>query len=366
MTTSAEEILEPERPIIDPHHHLWDRSRLELRNGPFADHGFTDILRQRARYLLDEFQADIDSGHDIRASVFIECRSMYRSCGPKALRCVGETEFVNGVAAMAASGTYGRARACAGIVGHVDLRLGAQAEDVLLAHIDAGNGRFRGIRHSAAYDADASVLGPLSTRGVPEGLYRDAEFRRGFAALHKLGLTFDAWLLEPQLPDLIDLAHAFPETAIVLNHAGGPVGIGVYHGRREERFGIWRDQMRELARCENVVAKLGGLAMPFPGFEWSYSNRPDSPATLARAWAPYIETCIEAFGTERCMFESNFPVDDFTCSYATLWNTFKHLVADYSEDEKTALFAGTAARTYRLDEVCQASARPTAEPYEGR
>ncbi|GAB3679557.1 amidohydrolase family protein [Salinisphaera aquimarina] len=351
MTTPAEQILEPERPIIDPHHHLWDRSRLDLKEGPFADHGFTQMLRERARYLLEEFQADLDSGHNIRASVFIECRSMYRADGPKDFRCVGETEFVNGVAAMAASGTYGDARACAGIVSHVDLRIGAQAKDVLQAHIEAGGGRFRGIRHSAAYDADANVLGPLSARGVPEGLFRDADFREGFAALQPLGLTFDAWLLEPQLPDVIDLAQAFPDTAIVLDHVGGPVGIGAYAGQRETRFAGWRDQVRALAACENVVVKLGGLAMPFPGFQWSYGNRPASSQDLAKAWAPYIETCIEAFGVERCMFESNFPVDHFTCDYDTLWNAFKHLVADYSEHEKNALFSGTAARIYALDNV---------------
>lgn len=351
MTTPTEDILEPERPIIDPHHHLWDRSRLDLKDGPYADHGFTEMLRKRARYLLDEFQVDLDSGHNIRGSVFIECRSMYRADGPKEFRCVGETEFVNGVAAMATSGTYGQTKACAGIVSHVDLRIGAQATDVLQAHMEAGGGRFRGIRHSAAYDADANVLGPLSARGLPEGLLCDADFHEGFAALQPLGLTFDAWLLEPQLSDLLDLARAFPDTSIVLDHVGSPVGIGAYAGQREARFADWRNQINALADCENVVVKLGGLAMPFAGFEWSYRNRPASSEQLARAWAPYIETCIEAFGVQRCMFESNFPVDHFTCDYATLWNAFKHLVAEYSEAEKTALFAGTAARTYSLEHL---------------
>ncbi|MES1942194.1 amidohydrolase 2 [Salinisphaera sp. T5B8] len=342
-------ILEPDRPIIDPHHHLWDRSRLDLRAMPFAAHGFSQMLRERSRYMLDELLADTDSGHDIRATVFIECRAMYRADGPKALRSVGETEFVNGVAAVAASGVYGPTRACAGIVGHADLRLGAEVGEVLEAHIAAGQGRFRGIRHSAAYDGDENVLGPLSTRGTPAGLLRDPDFRKGFAELAPRGLSFDAWLLEPQLPDLLDLAQAFPETTIVLDHVGGPVGIGAYAGQRAARFGAWRTQIRALAACENVVVKLGGLAMPFAGFEWSYANRPDSYPALAEAWAPYIETCIEAFGATRCMFESNFPVDHFSCDYVTLWNAFKHLARDCSEDEKQALFFDTAARVYRLD-----------------
>ena len=348
---ATHKILEPSRPIIDPHHHLWDRSRLDLRDMPFAEHGFSQMLRERSRYMLDELLADTDIGHNVRGTVFIECRAMYRADGPKALRSVGETEFVNGVAAVAASGVYGNTRACAGIVGHADLRLGADVAEVLEAHICAGQGRFRGIRHSAAYDADENVLGPLSTRGTPAHLLRDPDFRKGFAELAPRGLSFDAWLLEPQLPDLVDLAQTFPETAIVLDHVGGPVGIGVYAGQRDARFDEWRAQIQALAACDNVVVKLGGLAMPFAGFEWSYANRPDSHEALARAWAPYIETCIEAFGATRCMFESNFPVDHFTCDYATLWNTFKHLARDCSEDEKHALFFETAARVYRLDSV---------------
>lgn len=345
------DILEPHRPIIDPHHHLWDRSRLDLGAMPFAEHGFSRMLRERPRYMLDELLADTDRGHDIRATVFIECRAMYRADGPKPLRSVGETEFVNGVAAVAASGVYGDTRACAGIVGHADLRLGADVAEVLEAHLSAGQGRFRGIRHSAAYDADENVLGPLSTRGTPAHLLRDPDFRKGFAELAPRGLSFDAWLLEPQLPDLVDLAQAFPDTTIVLDHVGGPVGIGVYAGQRDARFDEWRRRIKALAACDNVVVKLGGLAMPFAGFEWSYEHRPASHEALAGAWAPYIETCIEAFGATRCMFESNFPVDHFSCDYATLWNAFKYLTRGCSEDEKNALFFDTAARVYRLDSI---------------
>jgi L-fuconolactonase len=259
---------------------------------------------------------------------------------------VGETEFVNGMAAMSASGMYGDLRACAGIVGSANLQMGADVEDVLRSHIGAGHGRFRGIRNSASYDADSGVLGPLA--GREPGLYLDAKFREGFKVLHQLGLSFDAWLLEPQLPELIDLARAFPETTIVLDHVGTPLGIASYRGKRAERFPVWRDNILKLSKCENVVVKLGGLAMCFPGFESFMSNPPTSSEVLAEEWQPYIETCIEAFGPGRCMFESNFPVDIGSCSYATLWNAFKRLAANYSGDEKTALFSGTAKRVYRL------------------
>jgi predicted TIM-barrel fold metal-dependent hydrolase len=349
MTAAAREaILEPTLPIVDPHHHLWDRPSEILKSLPPSDHGFMEIIRRVESYLLDELLADLGSGHDVRATVYLECGAMYRADGPEELRSVGETEFANGIAAMSASGIYGDVRACAGIVGHVDLRLGAAVEDVLRAHVAAAPARFRGIRQIAAYDDDPSVLGPLAGR-VPGGLYRDTRFREGFAVLQKLGLSFDAWLLEPQLPDVIDLARAFPGTTIVLDHVGTPLGIGAYTGRREERFAAWRQNVAALARCENVVVKLGGLAMPFGGFPWSYTRRPQSSEELAAAWRPYIETCIEAFGPARCMFESNFPVDKVSGGYAVLWNAFKRLASGASADEKAALFRDTAKRFYRLD-----------------
>ncbi|HEV2652648.1 MAG TPA: amidohydrolase family protein [Rhizomicrobium sp.] len=344
----AEHILEPELPIVDPHHHLWDRPLEIVKNLPPSDHGFSDIIRSIPRYLIDELLADLQSGHNIRATVYMECGAMYRADGPEALRCVGETEFVNGIAAMTASGIYGDVRACLGIVGHVNLKQGAEVvEDVLRSHIAAGHGRFRGIRHSASYDEDPAVLGPLSGRNVA-GLYRDAQFRDGFKVLSKLGLSFDAWLLEPQLPDLIDLARAFPETTIVLDHVGTPLGIGVYRGKLEERFGKWRDNIRALAKCENVHVKTGGLPMPFAGFKLRMAEKDPPSETLAAQWKPYIETCIEAFGADRCMFESNFPVDRFGCDYVSLWNAFKRITKDYSAADKTALFSGTASKVYRL------------------
>jgi len=343
---AAEQILEPELPIVDPHHHLWDRRTYAAPN-EVEEHPFMTAIRDRRRYLLDELLEDTGSGHNILATVFVECGAFYRADGPVEYRSLGETEFVNGVAAMSASGTYGDMRACAGIVGKADLLLGEAVTPVLEAHVRAGGGRFRGIRNSASFEEDKDVLGPLNR--VEAGLYLSDQFRKGFGRLAKLDLSFDAWLLEPQLPDVIDLARAFPDTTIVLDHVGTPLGRGRYTGKLEERFGVWRDNIRELAKSPNVVVKLGGLAMAFCNFP-SFLAEPRAPSTqLAQEWRPYIETCIEAFGPERCMFESNFPVDMGSCSYATLWNAFKVIAKGCSAAEKTALFSGTATKVYRLE-----------------
>ncbi len=345
-TDHHEPILDPDLPIVDPHHHLWDRPAAMVAALAASKHDFTRVIELVPRYLFDELMADLDSGHNVRATVYMECGAFYRADGPAEFRCLGETEFVTGVAAMSRSGVYGDARTCAAMVGHADLSLGARVAEVLQAHITAAGGRFRGIRNSASHDADPDVLGPL--HGRAPGFYLDKTFREGFAQLAPLGLSFDAWMLEPQLPDLIDLGRAFPDTQIILDHVGTPLGLASYTGRREERFGVWRDNIRALARLPNVAVKLGGLAMVFPKFD-SFLSDPPAPSTqLAAEWKPYIETCIEAFGPERCMFESNFPVDLGSCSYATLWNAFKIIAAGYSADEKTALFSGAATRIYRL------------------
>ena len=339
--TDDEPILEPDLPIVDPHHHLWDWTS-RVAGAPPPTHEFERVYRITPRYMLDELLADLGSGHRVEATVYIECRSMYRADGPLEFKPLGETEFVNGIAAQSASGLYGAARACTGVVGHVDLTLGDGAAAVLEAHLARAPERLRGIRHSAAWDADPAVLGPLNFR--PKGLLEDSAYRRGFAHLARLGLSFEAWVVEPQLPEVLSLAKAFPDTTIVLDHVGTPLGVGAYAGRREERFGVWRSNIRALAAADNVVVKLGGLAMPFCGFDavGAGSER------LAALWRPYIETCIEAFGVERCMFESNFPVDRYTCSYRTLWNALKRIAAGASASEKAALFSGVARRIYRL------------------
>jgi predicted TIM-barrel fold metal-dependent hydrolase len=320
----SEEIIDPARPIVDPHHHLWDRGG--------------------QRYLIEEFSADLASGHNVVATVYVEARSMYRATGPEAFRPVGEVEFANGAAAMSASGGYGRAAICAGIVGHTNLLLAEAARPVLEADIAAGGGRFRGIRHSSAWDADAEVAGIYATR--PKGLLLDPVFRKGFSCLAPLGLSFDAWLFHPQIGELADLARAFPDTQIVLDHCGGPIGLGSY--RRDEVFSGWKKSIRDIAACPNVNVKLGGLAMRLLGYDFHEHARPPSSEQLAGAWRPWIETCIDAFGPDRAMFESNFPPDKGQCSYQVIFNAFKRIAAEYSEAEKTALFSGTAARVYRL------------------
>ena len=296
--------------------------------------------------MIEEMAADIASGHNIVATVYVDCRSMYRAAGPEAFRPVGEVEFANGVAAMSASGGYGPAQINAGIVSHVNLLLGDGAKPVLEAEIAAGNGRFRGIRHSSAWDAEFEVAGMYAKR--PKGILLDATFRKGFACLAPLNLSFDAWLFHPQIGELVDLARAFPDTRIMLDHCGGPVGIGRFAGKREETFPAWKASIQEIAKCPNVSVKLGGLAMRLLGYDFHERPKPPSSEQAAAAWRPYIETCIEAFGPNRAMFESNFPPDKGQCSYQVIFNAFKRIAAQYSEAEKTALFSKTATDFYRL------------------
>jgi predicted TIM-barrel fold metal-dependent hydrolase len=317
-----EEVLEPALPIVDPHHHLWDRD---------------------SAYLLNDLLEDTQSGHNIRSTVYIQCRSMYRADGAEAFKPVGETEFVNGVAAMSASGHYGDMRACAGIVSFADLMLGAGVRDVLEAHINASS-RFRGVRYSTPWDEVVK----LTPQHPPRHIMSDPRWRAGFAELEKLGLTFDALMFHRQIDELTDLARAFPQTTIVLNHVGCPIGTGPYAKKRDEVFAQWKKSIGELASCENVVVKLGGLGMPVFGFDLEKQPKPPSSAELAELWKPYIDVCVQAFGPRRAMFESNFPVDKMSCSYKVIWNAFKRLAAGYSVPEKTALFHDTATRVYRL------------------
>ena len=321
-----EQALEPDLPIIDPHHHLWDDDR-----GP---------------YLLRDILDDIGGGHNVRATVFIECRANYRADGPEAMRPVGEAEFVNGISAMSASGGYGPCRVAAAIIGHADLRLGETVQDVLEAEIAATGGRLRGIRWSIPYDA--SEVGKYVSRHVPAGISKDATWRAGFSRLAKLGLTFEGWCYHPQIPELTDLARAFPDTTIILNHVGGVLGVGPYASRRADVFAEWKRSINELAKCPNVVVKLGGLGMLIFGFDLHLQAAPPSSEVLARTWKSFIETCIEAFGVDRCMYESNFPVDKQSCDYTACWNAFKRISTGASAAEKQALFSGTAGRVYRV------------------
>ena len=322
-----EAVLEPELPIVDPHHHLIDRP-------------------ESGRYLLPDLLADISSGHNIVATVYLEWLSMYRADGPAEMQPIGEIEFANGVAAMSASGSYGKPRVCAGIVGHADLMLGARVAKVLEAMIASGAGRFRGIRFIGSSDPDQAQWGATAAR--PEGLLLDKRLREGFAQLAPLGLSFDAWVYHPQLGDLVDLARAYPATPIVLNHVGGPIGLGRYKGKRDAVFADWSARIRELAACPNVHVKLGGLGMRMFGFDVHDGELPPGSEPLATLWRPYIDTCISAFGPARAMFESNFPVDKGSYGYGVFWNACKRLAQGASASEKADLFHGAASRFYRL------------------
>ncbi len=321
-----EEVLEPDLPIVDPHHHLW------THDPPGA-------------YRVPELWADTGSGHRIEQTVFIQCGTDQRKDGPPELRSVGETEFVVGQAAEAARGPAGVAR-IRGIVAFADLTLGARVDAVLEAHLEAGEGLVCGIRNGATWDETGTVRMPF-----PEGpphIYVDPAFREGFARLSAFGLTYDAWNYHPQIPELSDLARAFPETTIVLDHLGGVLGIGAYANKRAEVFERWKKDLASLARCPNVVVKLGGMAMPLSGFGWEKRERPATSDEFVEAQQPYYLYAIEQFGPERCMFESNFPVDKQSLSYRTLWNAFKKIAAGFSAADKAAMFRGTAMRVYGL------------------
>lgn len=326
LALRTEEVIEPARPIVDPHHHLWDRPH--------------------NTYLLPHLLQDIVSGHNVRGTVFVDCSSMYRAEGDPRFASVGEVEFINGIAATSASGYYGPVRACAGIVGKVDLTMGAFAREVLQACVARAPDRFRGIRHMAAWDASPEVSALL--RPPPPDMMLDARFREGFAQLAPLGLSFDAWCYHPQLPQLIDLVDAFPDTVVIVNHMGGRAALGPYAGRQDEVFRDWKASMQALAQRPNVRVKLGGIGMRLGGFDFFDRELPPTSAELADTWQPYVQTCIEAFGSERAMFESNFPVDKSCCSYRVLWNAFKRMAAGCSDDEKASLFAGAAITAYRL------------------
>jgi len=320
-----EQVLEPDLPIIDTHHHLW--------------------RREQGEYLRDELFADLGSGHAVKATVFIECGSGYRTEGPDAFKPVGETEFVVRTIPTGLDGPSGGQGICAGIVGHVDFRLGDVVKPVLEAHIAAGDGRFRGIRHSLRWDAAGIAM---FGRPFPKGLALDDNFRRGFRHLAPLDLSFDAWTFFHQLDELADLAGTFPDTAIIVNHVGGPLGVGPYSGRRDAVFAEWRKGLAAVAAHPNTSIKLGGLGMLYYGFDFYKGEHGPGSAELAAAWKPYIETCIELFGPERALFESNFPVDRQSCSYRVIWNAFKSVTADYSAEEKRQLYSATAARVYRI------------------
>ena len=321
---ASEVALEPELPICDAHHHLWERApRI---------------------YLLKDLRADLAAGHNVVSTVAVECGYGYRTNGPEELKPVGETEFLESNGAEAARDPAINTRIAAAIVGFADLAIGDGVASVLEAHLAASPARFRGIRRSTTWDASDSLRSE-----APREMLGSREFRGGFAWLRKFHLTFDAWLYHPQLAELADLAKAFPDVAIILNHIGAPLGVGPYAGRREEVFQIWRSGIALLAQCPNVHVKLGGMGSLRSGYDWHEQQTGPSSEELASALKPYFEWCIEKFGPSRCLFESNFPVERQSNDYVTLWNAFKRLTRDYSAAERAALFHDTAAQVYRID-----------------
>jgi predicted TIM-barrel fold metal-dependent hydrolase len=323
-----EEILDPHRPIIDPHHHLRDRP---------GDH-----------YMFRELLADVSSGHNIVATVLVECGEFYRNSGPAEMRPVGETEVAAGIAARFDSGKYGPCAADAGIVAFADLSLGAAVQPVLDAHRLAAGGRLRGIRNPVAWHEHPAFR---VTRTGPRDRLTDPRFREGVAVLGRNRLVLDAWVYHPQLPELTRLARACPETTIVVNHVGGPLGAGPYATQHKQVWNEWRASLRELSECPNVMCKVGGLGMPVIGLGFDKLAEGPTSEALAQAYRPYVEASLELFGAQRCMFQSNFPPDNVSSTYAVLWNAFKRIAQGWSEADKTAVFSATAASVYRLQHL---------------
>ena len=333
LALTTEPTLEPDMPICDAHHHFWD---FELGRIPYQ------------RYLLHELSADINTGHNVRSTVFLEVRAMYRSTGPEEMRPVGEVEFAQGLAAASASGLYGPCRAAAAIIGHANLNLGERVEPVLDALQAASPNRFRGIRYSVTWDPhpEGENAAPHNTKGILAG----REFRVGARVLARKGLSYDVWMFCPQLPELVEFARAVPDLTIVLNHIGGLLRVGPYANRDAEVLAAWRSNIAALAKCPNVYVKLGGVGMPRMGFDWYSRKKPVGSEELAESLSPLMTYCIEQFGPSRCMFESNFPVDKVSYSYNVMYNAFKRLSKGYSPSERASMFHDTAVRVYRIEE----------------
>ena len=329
LALTQEETLEPDLPICDPHHHFWD---MRTERIPYQ------------RYLLHELADDVNSGHNVRSTVFVEARAMYRSSGPDEMKPVGEVEFVQGLAAASESELYGPTRAAASIVGHANLNLGDAVEPVLEALQAASPNRFRGIRHSVTWDPHPEIQITSAYR-MPGQMASD-EFRAGARVLARMGMSLESWLYFPQMTELADFAKAVPDLTIILDHVGGLLRVGPY--ANDETIPAWRAGIAAVAECPNVVVKLGGLGMPQTGFGWHERDIPVGSEELADDMAPFMHYCIERFGPDRCMFESNFPVDKVSFSYNVMYNAFKRLSSGYSASERADMFHDVAARVYRV------------------
>jgi L-fuconolactonase len=329
---SGVETLEPELPIVDAHHHLFGS------------------LDDTVHYRLDDLRQDVAAGHRVIGTIYVEAyESGWRKTGPEAMRPVGEVEMIVGLTGAPIQTRHGSCQVAAGIVSHADLTLGDGVGNVLEEQLKAGQGRLRGVRHRTATD-DGTVGAFIKDRPTPH-LMSDRAFRRGFAQLDRFGLSFDAWIYHTQLGELVELADAFPNTTIVVDHVGAPIGVADFRPKSAEVLGAWEKGLRALAARPNVCLKVGGMGMTVFGFGFEGAERPATSSELVHAWQPYIDLCVETFGTRRCMFESNFPVDKQSCSYGELWNAFKLATQGWSQEERSELFYRTACRIYRLPEV---------------
>ena len=315
----------PDVPIIDPHHHLWP--------GPGQP------------FLLPDFVARIDDGLRLEATVYVECRTMYRRHGPKALRSLGETEFASAIAAMSASGAHGPTGVCAGIVAFADLRLGRDVGGVIEAHRRAAGGRLKGVRFATAHDPHPRVRSYVDA----PGLLADGGVREGIAVLASEGLVLDVWVFHHQIGEVAAVADAFPDLIVVLDHMAAPLSVPPYDGARGRAMAVWGKAMAELARRPNVRVKLGGLGMKMTS-QGAHRLTPGAGTDdLAALWRPLIIPCIEWFGPDRCMFESNAPMDFASACYGRIWRAFARLCAQASADDKALLFHRTARATYLTD-----------------
>ena len=330
LELTKEETIEPEIPICDPHHHFWDYRNERL---PYQ------------RYLLHELMNDINT-HNVQSTVFIEARAMYNDNAPKDFKPVGEVEFVQGLSAASASGVYGKSRAASSIIGHANLNLGSKVEPVLEALISASPNRFKGIRHIVAWDKNKEVA-TTPVYKLEEQMSTN-NFIEGAKVLNKMGLTFDSWMYFHQLPQLLNLAKQIPTLPIIVDHIGGLLQVGPYSQRKEEVIETWKKNISDLSECPNVSIKLGGLGMPITGHDWHLREKPVGSKELSGQMKPYLDYCIEKFGPNRGMFESNFPVDKVSFSYRVLYNAFKRYSKNFSKSERSAMFHETAVKIYDI------------------
>lgn len=325
----TEEIIDPDLPIVDAHIHLQEDAR--------------------GSYLYQDFLADTRTGHNIVSTVHVQAKSMLRAAGPEKFKDVGETEFARGVAAMSASGYYGKPSMCDAIVGFADFCLGDDVSEVIDAHEEAAGGRLRGFRQIAPWVS--GELGKSMPLNAAEELLLSDDFRKGFAKLGSRNLSFEAWAFHPQMSEVGDLARAFPDTKIIVNHLGGRLGIGRFANQFDDVWKDWTASLSDLATLDNVYLKVGGLGMLYGGFDFHTRAEPPTSEQLASAWGPFLIAGIDAFGPDKCLAESNFPIDRQTCSYPVMWNTLKRVTSGYSSDERNALFHGTAIKAYRLPQI---------------